>query len=286
MDYYFFILTVICIWIMVATAYNLVIGYAGLFSMGHVGYMAVGAYTSAVLNILYGVNYLLTIPIAIAVTALFAFLTFLPLMRLAPFPFGLATLGMNVVIVDLIHIAAPRVPGSEGLFGLKTPLFLSSGPWRFVFVAVLTALCLAFAWRVVNSPFGRTLRATRDRPEAAESVGKDPARYRKVIWTISGGVTGLAGALYATTLFYIDPTVFLVAFSFNVLVYIGVGGLASILGCILGPLLLITFTESLRFAGLPSSISGPVQQMTFGLLLILLMLFRRRGLVGKYEFKE
>ncbi len=286
MDYYFFVLTIVCIWIMVSLSTNMVIGYAGLFSMGHVAYMGIGAYTAAILNIIYGVNYLVTIPIAILVTALFSFLTYLPLMRLVAFPFGLATLGMNVVVVDIIHIAAPRVPGAEGLFGLKTPEFLANGPLRFVFVLALTVLCVMFAYRIVNSPFGRTLRALRDRPEAAEAAGKDPRWYRTVVWTLSGAIAGLAGALYASTLFYIDPTVFVVAFSFNVLVYIGIGGLASILGSILGPLLLITFSESLRFAGLPSDISGPVQQIIYGLLLIVLMLYRRRGLVGNYEFKD
>jgi len=139
---------------------------------------------------------------------------------------------------------------------------------------------------LVSAPFGRTLRALRDRPEALQSLGKNPTHYRVVAWTISGLIAGLAGALYTTTLFYIDPTVFLVTFSFNVLVYVGVGGLASVAGSILGPLLLIAFSEGLRFTGLPSDVSGPVQQALFGALLIALMLFRRRGLVGTYELRD
>jgi branched-chain amino acid transport system permease protein len=126
----------------------------------------------------------------------------------------------------------------------------------------------------------------RDRPEALQSLGKDPRHYRVIAWTISGAIAGLAGALYATTLFYIDPTIFLVTFSFNVLVYVGVGGLASVAGSLLGPLLLIAFSEALRFTGLPSDVSGPVQQALFGGLLIVLMLFRRRGLVGTYELRD
>jgi branched-chain amino acid transport system permease protein len=119
-----------------------------------------------------------------------------------------------------------------------------------------------------------------------ESIGKDPGRYRMAIWTVSGGTAGLAGALYATNLFYIDPTVFVVTFSFFLLVYIGVGGLASVLGSILGPLVLILFNEGLRFSGLPSDFAAPAQQILYGCLLVLLMLFRRQGLVGKYEFHE
>ncbi len=107
-----------------------------------------------------------------------------------------------------------------------------------------------------------------------------------MVWTLSGAFCGLAGGLYAVTLFYIDPTVFLVAYSFNVAVYVGVGGLASIAGSILGPALLIAFSEGLRFTGLPSDISGPAQQAIFGALLIFLMLFRRKGLFGRYEFRD
>ena len=79
---------------------------------------------------------------------------------------------------------------------------------------------------------------------------------------------------------------FALSVSFVLLVYIGVGGLASILGAVLGPVLLLAFTEGLRFANLPSDFTGPAQQMLYGLLLIGLMIFRRRGLVGTYDFKE
>lgn len=139
---------------------------------------------------------------------------------------------------------------------------------------------------MTRSPFGRSLKALRDKPEALEAVGKNTKSYQVAVWAISGAIAGLAGGLYAAVLAYIDPTVFLVTFSFNVLVYIGVGGLASVVGSVLGPILLIAFTESLRFAQLPSSVSGPIQEALFGILLIVLMLFRRGGLVGDYELRE
>lgn len=286
MDYVFFVVAVIGVWVILSLATNLVLGYAGMFSIGHVGYLAIGAYTTAILNILFGMNYFLTLPCAIVVTAAVAALTLLPLLRLAQFYFGLATLGLNVVIVDLIHNVAPRSQGAEGLFGMHLPDVMTSGPGRAAIVVASTVLCVAVAWRFVNSPFGRTLRALRDRPEALQSLGKDLNRYKLLIWTISGALAGLAGGLYAATLSYIDPTVFVVFFSFNLLVYIGVGGLASILGSIVGPTLLIAFGEALRFTGLPSSVSGPVQQALFGLLLIVIMMFRRQGLVGQYDFRE
>ena len=286
MDYWLFVLTIVCIWAMLSIAANLVLGYTGLFTVGHVGYLAAGAYIAAILNILLHMNYFLAIAIAIAGTAIFALLTLLPLMRLGPFHFGLATLGLNVVIVEVIHNVAPRSQAAEGLLGLKLPPPLDSSAGRFVMCALALAICAAAAWWIISSPFGRSLRAVRDDPAALESIGKDPGRYRMAIWTVSGGMAGLAGALYATNLFYIDPTVFVVTFSFFLLVYIGVGGLASVLGSILGPLVLILFNEGLRFSGLPSDFAAPAQQILYGCLLVLLMLFRRQGLVGKYEFHE
>src|SRR5262249_2930030 len=172
---------------------NLVLGYAGMFSLGHAGYLAIGAYTTASLNILLGMDYFLTIPITIILTAIVSMLTVLPLLRLSPFHFGLATLGMNVVITELIHTIAPKVPGAEGLFGMKLPEIMLSAPSRFAIVLAGAALCVALSWVIVRSPFGRTLRALRDRPDALESVGKDPRYYRTLIWTISGAGFGLAG---------------------------------------------------------------------------------------------
>ncbi len=266
MDYVYYTAAIIGIWIMMSLATNLVLGYGGMMSIGHVAYLAIGAYTTGLLNIFLGVPYVVTIPIAIVVTAIAALLTVLPLLRLSAFYFGLATLGLNVVIVDLIHNLAPKVQGAEGLLGMALPDFMTNSGARCATVLALTALVAFGCRRLVDSPFGRIVRALRDAPEALASVGKAPNRYRVIVWTLSGAIAGLAGALYAATLSYIDPTVFVVLYSFNLLVYIGVGGLASILGSILGPLLLIAFGEGLRFTGLPSEISGPVQQALFALL--------------------
>jgi branched-chain amino acid transport system permease protein len=286
MDYFFFILSVICVWTILSLAANLVIGYGGMMTLGHVGYLAIGAYTAATLNILYHVNFYYTIPIAMIVTAVVALLTILPLLRLDAFYLGLATLGLNIVITDVLQNIGPRAAGAEGLFGLKLPAPMTIGGGRLAVIAALTAIAVYLTWRLVRSPFGRSLRAMRDDPDAIESVGKSARRYRLIVWTISGALAGLAGALYCTTLSYIDPTVFSFLFSFNLLVYIGFGGLASIAGSILGPTILIAFGEGLRFSGLPSEVSGPIQQALFALLLILVMMFRRQGLVGQYDFRD
>jgi branched-chain amino acid transport system permease protein len=278
--------TLMAVWTIVALAANLVVGYTGMMAMGQAAYLGVGAYVAATLNILLGVNFYFSLVAATIGSAVIAALTLLPLLRVGNFYFALATLGMNFVFFDLFRNLGPRVEGSEGLYGLRMPgLFGASGP-RFVTTLAITCTCLLLCHRITASPFGRALRAARDRPDALAALGKDPRRYRIVVWTFAGALTGLAGGLYAATLFYIDPTLFTLDASILVLVYIGVGGLASTAGSVLGVILLTAFNESLRYIGLPSQYVGPLQEAMYGLLLVGLMVFRRRGLVGDYDFRE
>jgi branched-chain amino acid transport system permease protein len=286
MEHLFYIGTLIAVWTIVALAANLVLGFTGMMSMGQAAYLGIGAYVTAALNILYGMNFYVALIVATLAAASAAAITLIPLLRIGGFYFALATLGMNFVFVDIFHNLAPRVEGSEGLYGLVLPSLLVSSLSRFITILSITIACALLCQGIVISPLGRALRATRDRPEALAALGKDPRRYQLTIWTFSGGLTGLAGGLYAATLFYIDPTLFTLDTSILILVYIGVGGLASTTGSVLGVILLITFNESLRFLGLPSQFIGPLQQAMYGLLLIVLMIFRRRGLVGEYDFKE
>ena len=286
MEHLLYLGTLICVWIIVSVAANLVIGYTGIMAMGQAAYLGVGAYTAAILNIFFGVNYVLAMAAATLAGCVVAVLTLLPLLRLSGFYFGLATLGLNFVFFDLFHNLAPRVEGSEGLHGMILPAPLASPDARFATTLLVALLCVLAARRVVGSPFGRVLRATRDRPDAVRAIGKNPTNFQIVVWGVSGALTGLAGALYAATLFYIDPTLFTMNASILILVFIGVGGLASVAGSVLGPILLIAFTESLRFLGLPSQLTGPIQQGLYGALLIGLMMFRRQGLMGKYDFRE
>ena len=279
MEHFLYLGTLTAVWVIVALAANLVVGYTGMMSMGQAAYLGVGAYVAASLNVLLGVNFYLALAAACLASALTAAVTLWPLLRLGSFYFALATLGVNFVFFDIFHNLAPRAEGTEGLYGLQLPgLFATAGP-RLLTTLAIAAVCMLLCQYVVSSPLGRALRATRDRPDALAALGKDPRRYQMVIWTFAGALTGLAGGLYAATLFTLDASIL-------VLVFIGVGGLASTAGSVLGVVLLTAFNESLRFIGLPSQYIGPLQQAMYGLLLIGLMIFRRRGLVGNYDFRE
>jgi branched-chain amino acid transport system permease protein len=286
MEHLLYIGTLIAVWTIVALAANLVVGYTGMMSMGQAAYLGVGAYVAASLNIFFGINFYWALASALITSAIIGGITLLPLLRIGGFYFALATVGMNFVFFDIFHNLAPRVEGSEGLYGLQLPTLFSSSVSRFLTTVTIAAGCAWLCHSIVTSPLGRVLKATRDRPDALAALGKDPRRYQMIIWSLAAGITGLAGGLYAATLFYIDPTLFTLDTSILVLVYIGVGGLASVTGSVLGVVLLITFNDSLQFLGLPSQFVGPLQQAIYGALLIGLMIFRRRGLVGEYDFNE
>jgi branched-chain amino acid transport system permease protein len=286
MEHLLFLCSLVCVWIIVALAANLVIGYTGMMAMGQAAYLGLGAYVASALNVLLGVNYLVALVIAVIASGAVAWLTLWPLLRIGGFYFALATLGLNFVFFDLVNNLGPRSEGSDGLHGMKLPAGLDSSLGRLATIAVIMLACAYLCQRMVASPLGRALRATRDRPDALAALGKDPRQYQLLVWSFAGAMTGLAGGLYAATLFYIDPTLFTLDASILILVYIGVGGLASTWGSVLGVVLLVAFNESLRYIGLPSQYVGPIQQAMYGLLLIGLMIFRRRGLVGEYDFRE
>jgi branched-chain amino acid transport system permease protein len=286
MEHLFYIGTLMCVWIIVSLGANLVIGYTGLMAMGQAAYMGIGAYTAAVLNIFFHVPFPLAVLAAAIVSGVVAAATLVPLLRLEGFYFALATLGMNFLFFDLFHNLAPRVEGSEGLYGLNLPDFMAGPRGLFLSVALITCVCVFLCWRLDVSPYGRALRATRDKPDALRTLGKEPKRFQISVWGVGGALSGVGGAFYAAALFYVDPTLFTLNASIAILVFIGVGGLASLFGSVLGPILLVGFTEGLRFVGLPSTLTGPLQSALYGLLLILLMMFRRQGLVGKHDFKD
>ena len=286
MEFIFYVLEMIAIWSIASLAANLVVGYGGMFSVGHAAYLGIGAYIAFMLNIYLKLNYLLTIPLAMVGSAVVALITLLPLLRLEGYYFGVATLGLNFVIVDLLHNLMPSTGYTDGLFGITVPGWFASPVGRLIFTLLVTGAVFAAVLSLTNSPWGRLIEAVRDDKRAVESLGKNPNMHKCVVWTISGGLCGLAGALNGLMLMYIDPSLFTFVYSIYLLVYIGFGGLASVAGSVLGPLILLGFSELPRFIGLKSWVIGPLQQISYAILLIFMMMFRRRGMVGRYEFVE
>jgi len=160
------------------------------------------------------------------------------------------------------------------------------GPWSFATLSVPIAALVVWACRnIAKSVFGRELTSVREDETAAIALGKNTARLKLVVFVAGAFFAGIAGSLYAHYITFIDPSSFTTMESITILLMVIFGGMGSVPGAVVGALLLVVLPEALRFVGLPSSVAAPLRQMLYGLLLVLLMLWRPQGILGKYRFR-
>ncbi len=285
MDLFLHLCIMIAIYIIFALSLNLEVGYTGLFNFGHVAFFGIGAYTSALLT-LHRVPFELSLLLALAMACLWGFLLSLPSLRLRGDYFGIATLGFGEIIRMVFQNEVWLTKGPMGLPGIPKPTLFS---YRFATLHLYLSLVLAFTiltfliLRVIlRSPFGRVLKAIREDEIAAAALGKNVLRFRIKSFVIGSLFAGLAGALWAHYTTFISPGDFTLLETILVLLIVVLGGKGTEWGPVLGAIVLIFFQESLRFLRLPAEWTrhlAPLQQMIFGGLLILLMIFRPEGLI-------
>ncbi len=265
---------------------NLSMGYTGLFNLGHAAFFAIDAYTSALLVLGIGAPFWIAILAAALVAALFGYLVSIPARRLYGDYLALGTLGFAFIVEAVLKNWTDLTRGPLGIPGIPSPelfgvSFSSIESYLLLTIVFLAATILAVN-RIVNSPFGRVLKGIREDETAAETLGKDTARYKSLALAISAFFAGVAGSLYAHYITFIDPT----SFSFPVLILlismVIIGGAASIKGSIAGAFLIILLPEPLRFIGLPSNLIGAGRQMIYAVLLLLILLKRPQGLFGEH----
>jgi branched-chain amino acid transport system permease protein len=288
MEYLLHILVITGIYIILTLSLNLVVGYTGLASLGHAAFSCIGAYTSALLALNYGVSPWLGLIIGACAAAILGIFIGAPSLRLKGDYLALATFGLGVIVYSIAKnwVAVTRGPmGLPGIPSFSIAGFQLSGIWQYLILVTLCVFITCFVIRrVVNSPFGRILRAIREDEMAALAVGKDINRYKIIVFVIGAFFAGIAGSLYAHYITFIDPSSFTVMESITILLMVVFGGMGSIGGSFVGAAVLVILPEMLRFVGMPSSIAAPLRQMLYGLLLIVLMLYRPQGILGKYRW--
>jgi branched-chain amino acid transport system permease protein len=275
----------ILIYIIFALSLNLEVGYTGLFNFGHVAFFGIGAYTSALLT-LHRVPFELSLLVALAMAGLWGFFLSLPSLKLRGDYFGIATLGFGEIIRMTFQNEVWLTKGPMGLPGISKPTLFS-----YRFATLLQYFLLAFGFAIITfiilriilrSPFGRSLRAIREDEVAAEALGKNVFRFRIKCFVIGSILAGLAGTLWGHYTTFISPGDFTLLETILVLLIIVLGGKGTEWGPVWGAVLLIFFQESLRFLRLPAEYTrylAPLQQMIFGGLLVLLMIFRPEGMI-------
>jgi len=288
MEYLLHILVITGIYIILTLSLNLIVGYTGLAALGHAAFSCVGAYASSLLALKYGLSPWIGLMIGAVVAALLGIVIGFPSLRLKGDYLALATFGLGVIVYSIAKNWVSLTRGPMGLPGIpQYPFFglrLSETWHHLIIVTAFVILTYIVVHRIVNSPFGRILRSVRDDEIASMAVGKDVDRHKIKVFVIGALFAGVAGSLYAQYITFIDPSSFTVMESITILLMVVFGGMASLSGSFIGAAILVIFPEMLRFLGMPSSVAAPLRQMIYGLLLIILMIRRPQGLLGKYRF--
>jgi len=284
------LLVLITIYGILAISLNVMMGMAGLFNLGLAAFYGIGAYTSAILSRNFNVPVGLSLLAGVAMAGLVGFLIGLPTVKLVGDYLAVVTMGLGEIARAVFKNWVPVTRGPMGLpgiphlslFGIK----LSSAPLFLGFGFLMLLLSFLFAERIRLSPFGRVLRGVREDEMGAQALGKNTYWYKMLALVIGSGMAGLAGGLFAHYMNFIDPSTFVMWLTFFIFLIITMGGLGNNLGAVVATAVFMGLREGLRFAGLPASIAAPLQQLLFGILLIIMTIFAPRGLIPEPKPKH
>lgn len=259
------LLVPIAVNIMLAVSLNLIIGFLGELTLGHAGFMSIGAYAGALVSINMQTNPILTLFIAIivggAVAALFGFLIGVPVLRLRGDYLAIVTLAFGEIIKSVINVL-PFTNGAKGLAGI--PKYTNYQHYTTVFV--LMVITILIITNMVHSRHGRAVCAIRDNVIAAESVGIPISKFKILAFTVSAFFAGVAGVVYAHNVGMIKPGIFDYNKSIEILVIVVLGGMGSIKGSIIAAIILTILPEALRGA-------DNLRMLLYAIVLIVIMLF-------------
>ena len=293
--------TVFAIWAILAVSLNLVVGFTGLLSVGHIGFFGIGAYAMAILTSnpayeqlrteaipTFGWPFFAALPVCVAVAGLAAIAVGIIFNRFRDDIFVLVSFGFAIIAFNVFLNGRGLTRGAFGIHEIARPKigsWLFDGELEFLGLAlVFLALVVLISWFIVTSSFGRVLTAIREDEQAIEVFGYRATHYKLAVWVISAMMAGLAGGLFSSWASFIDPFSFILLESILLVSIVILGGLATIWGSLLGAMAFVLLEEGMRFLPfLPTEYIGQARQVVLGILLVLLMLFRPQGLVGRYK---
>lgn len=278
------------IYVLLSLGLNLQYGLTGLINFGHVGFFAIGAYTSAILA-LHGVPLLVSFIGAALLSGLAAWPIGLVSLRLRDDYFAIVTLGFSEIVRLVVTSEKWLTNGVQGLPGIpRLYASLDGAASQFAVLATILAVVALGAWmmrRIAKSPFGRVLEGIRDNEEAVRALGKDPAGFKIQVLIVGSALAGIAGAFYAHYITYIVPEQFIPLVTFYVWMAVIMGGVGRVSGAVVGAAILMLFLEGSRFVrdvlpGVSEVEMASVRIGLVGLMLILFTLYRPQGLMGDF----
>ena len=268
--YYKNLLITICINIMLAVSLHLIIGITGQFSIGHAGFMAIGAYISAIATMKWELPFVMAILLGALAAAIAGLIVGIPTLRLKGDYLAIATLGF-AEIIRIVFLNTDYVNGAAGM------QVTHQSTWTTAFVCVvITILIIA---NFTHSRHGRACIAIREDEIAADSMGINTTYYKVLAFAIGSFFAGVAGAIFAHNFYIIQPTTFNFLKSFDILIYVVLGGLGSLSGATIAAVFLTIVSTYLQ--NFPET-----RMIIYSLVLILVMLYRPTGLMGTREITD
>ncbi len=273
------VINYILVYAIASAGLNIMSGYSGQINLGGAAYFSVGAY-GVVILCNAGVPTLLSVVLAMGIVAIFGFLTAVPAAKLKFHFLALATMAVGEVVNNLLVVSPGGITNdTHGMFVKSLNLFgykLVTDTDLFYFLLIMTVLCLVFTWAFIRSRTGRACVATRDSVDASSSCGIDVRKYKIIATVVSCVMLGFAGFLFAYLNRYISPDTFAAGKSTMFMSMMMLGGSGTLLGPVLGAVLITAIMEILR--NIPGS--GIYMQLSYGVVLLIVMMFMPRGLSG------
>lgn len=299
MNYLLHLLIYLNIYAIVAMSLNLVTGYCGLLTLAHAGYFAVGSYVYALATLKLGWGFLGGTGLGILVALILSLAVSLPAWRFRGDFFVMISLAVQALLFSLFYNwSSPNAEvgtwknltnGPFGIAGVAKPSILGLKFNSIGSVALLSLvvalLCGLICWLLLNSPWGRLLKAMRDDELAVRGVGKNTRWLKMQVFAISCGLVSVAGVIYGAYVGYIDPSAASLDESVLYVCMVIVGGVGNFRGPLVGALILLLIPEALRFVAIPDAIAANIRLMLYGVLLVIMMHFRPQGLAGDYRIE-
>ena len=266
-----------------ATSFNLILGYGGLLSIAHPIFYAIGGYTSALIGIHFSIPVPLAILIGGIIAAIFSFGVSLPSLRVSGDYLVVASLGFQLGILHIINNV--EFTGAAG--GLSDiPLLIvgdNRSEWSLLIVLIILILSILIISWIVKGPYGRAITAMRNDETAFSAVGRNPIQIKVFLIALGSGIAGIAGGLYGHFFLFLSPEQFGIFASAALLTMVVIGGAGTVWGPAIGALLLTVFPEAITFLNLPVSVMAPLQGVIFTSLVLIFIFYRPQGIVGGFR---
>ncbi|HBB02563.1 MAG: inner-membrane translocator, branched-chain amino acid transport system permease protein [Candidatus Peregrinibacteria bacterium GW2011_GWF2_38_29] len=285
------LLTMFSIYAILGVSLNLVVGYTGLVSVTQAAFYGIGAYATALIAKTAGFGFFSSMLIGVIVAGLIGLLIGLVLSKFRDDYYVIVTVGFNIIAYGIFMNWHSLTRGPLGIVAVPRPkidflglhLDFNNNLLFLALVLVFLALIYFLARFIAKSSFGRVLKAIREDEKAIQVFGYNAFYFKLAIFVISAGMAAVAGSFFASYLRFTSPNTFVLMESVLILSMIILGGLANLKGSLLGAFILVLLPELMRFVGFPNEIAAEMRQIVYGVILVLLMIYKPSGIMGEYK---